>query len=127
MTDLTALRPAGVKAPTWEQITIEHIEHGQPRAYADSRYTYHVTVTGGTRSTRPGFDLPYGTGGSDHRILERATGLAMFIHPWKQTRESRKGGGMDVHFQSYLDQLHVVQTEPGRFVFDFTVILAYTD
>lgn len=127
MTDLIALRPPGVKAPTWEQITIEHLEHGQPRPYADSRYTYRVTVTGGTRSTHEGFDLPFGTGGSDERILERATGLAMFIHPWKQTRDSRKGGDMGVHFQSYLDRLDIVQTEPGRFAFEFTVVLPYAD
>lgn len=40
---------------------MRNLQAGQPRPYADSIYEYLVTFEGGSRSTREGWDLPFGT------------------------------------------------------------------
>jgi hypothetical protein len=53
-------RPEEIETQSsWQRITIETVQAGQPRAYADTVYEYLVTFEGGTPSTRPGWDLPF--------------------------------------------------------------------
>lgn len=71
---------------TWTNVHVLHVRSGQPRPYADSTYEYIVTFTGGTPSSKPGFELPFGVPAGKH---EKPKGQVFSSPPFEVQEANR--------------------------------------
>lgn len=76
-TDLAA-HPSHIAKGPWTNYLIERNATGLG-PYQTRRDIYVVTVQGGVPSTKPGYDLPFGTVFNE----DRAAAIAQFVHPHK--------------------------------------------
>lgn len=110
-------RPNGPQWPGWQNLTIEHSASGLG-PYQSRTDHWRITITGGTKSNRTGYDLPFAckpNEARDHALAEYASGC----NRWKDQERA--------WHENYISRCEVTAKSDHWYVLEVDVKHAYLD